>query len=152
MAYDLVAAVEHVVHDYSYLIVPVEDTQRPLDGPYNHYAERTFLVHCRSVAKFFSDEEKKTDLYARDFVVAMPKIDLSVWDCWSDHVDKHIMHLTQKRITNKVPWTGSDNKRMLKQFRIAWHDFYEALQPFLKPEVDKWLDAKQLQMPQVTLR
>ncbi len=152
MAYDLVAAVEHIVHDYSYLIVSGEDTQRPLPSPYNHYAERTFLVHCRSMAKFFSKGADQRDMYAKDFVVAMPQIDLSVWDCWRDHIDKHIMHLTQARIKNKVPWTGSDNSRMLKQFRTAWRDFYEALEPSLKPEFEKHLDAKQLQMPQVNLR
>ncbi len=151
MSFDLKAAVEHIVHDYSYLIVSGEDTQNSLRGPYNHYAERTFLVHCRSLAKFFSMETDSRDMYARDFVDTMPRVELATWDCWRDHIDKHIMHLTQKRITNRVPWTGSDNKQMLKEFRAAWRDFYDALKPSLKLEFDKQLAAKQIQMPQVRL-
>jgi hypothetical protein len=42
--YDVKAAVRHVVHDYAYLVVAASDKQRSLAHPFNHYAERTFVV------------------------------------------------------------------------------------------------------------
>jgi hypothetical protein len=152
MSYDLVAAVEHIVHDYSYLMVSGHDTQKPLDGPYNHYAERTFLVHCRSFAEFLMNKAHRRDMCATDFVDTMPPIALDTWNRWHDHIDKHLMHLSQLRVGNPVPWTGSCNKPMLEEFIVAWGVFYRAIKPSLKPEFDKQLEAKQKQMPQVKLR
>jgi hypothetical protein len=58
-------------HDYAFLMVAGHDTQNGLVNPHNHYAERTFLVHCRAFAKFFSNEMDNRDMYARDFVDVM---------------------------------------------------------------------------------
>jgi hypothetical protein len=151
MSYDLDAAVEHVVHDYSYLMVAGHDTQNSVPSPCNHYAERTFLVHCRVFAGFFSDGKDSRDMYARDFVDTMPQVAHPEWDRWHDHIDKHLMHLTKARVINKVPWTGAPNKIFLAEFRQIWKDFYAALKPSLKPIFDRELALKQAQMPQVRL-
>ena len=151
MSYDFEKAAHHIVHDYAFLIVAGHDTQNGLSNPYNHYAERTFLVHCRAFAKFFSNEKDNRDMYARDFVDVMPAVNHPVWNYWHDHIDKHIMHLTRARITNQVPWTGADNKKMFEEFQNAWQAFYAALKPSLKPIFDRELAFKQSQFPQVRL-
>lgn len=151
MSYDLDAAAEHVVHDYAYLLVSGQDTQNSLAGPYNHYAERTFLVHCRSFAKFLSNGNDQRDMYARHFVDSMPQISLPTWTSWADHIDKHLMHLTKARTTNSIPWTGAANKDFLSEFKGAWAKFYSALKPSLKPKFDEHLAAKQKQIPQIGL-
>ncbi|SPF55147.1 hypothetical protein SBA4_6980005 [Candidatus Sulfopaludibacter sp. SbA4] len=133
MRYDPKEAVKHVVHDYVYLVVAGTDTQRPLDHPFNHYAERTFHTHCRAFGDFFSDKNDSRDLYARHFTRGQFIRTFTIWDEWRGHIDKHLMHLTTGRITNRVPWTGEPNQHILKEFRAAWDDFLADLQDDLKP-------------------
>jgi len=59
-------ALRHIAHDYAYLVASGQDTQKPQSHPFNHYAERTFLVHCRSLAKFFIGHNPR-DMTASDF-------------------------------------------------------------------------------------
>ena len=68
MIYTPEGAVRHIVHDYAYLVVAGVHTRKGLANPCNHFAERTFLVHCRGMALFFSDRTDDRDVYARDFV------------------------------------------------------------------------------------
>lgn len=145
--YDLEAAAEHIVHDYASLLVAGQDTQGGLASPYNHYAERTFLVHCRSFGKFFSDESDPRDMYARHFVDVMPAISLPAWAQWRTHVDRHLMHLTIARTAKTARWTGEPNKAFLAQFKAAWEAFYAALKPSLKPAFDKHLIERRITMP-----
>ena len=114
ISYDLEKAVEHIVHDYVYLVVAGSDTRKPLAPPLNHYAERTFLAHCRALAHFFSGGKKSRDMYARDFTSGPFARKLPVWDRWSGHIDKHLMHLSQARTTNTVPWTGEPDGSFLE--------------------------------------
>jgi hypothetical protein len=131
--YDPKDAIIHVVHDYMSLVMAGE--QRSLSFPLNHFAERTFLTHCRALADFF--DPKKTDprdLHANDFVENPPfSADLPTWDTWGDHIDKHLMHLTVGRIKNTIPWDGEPNKEFLREFKAAWSKFLGALKPGLKP-------------------
>jgi hypothetical protein len=142
-AYDPKDAVRHVVHDYVSLVAAGTDTQRGLAFPCNHYAERTFLVHCRAMAKFFSDGTDRRDVYARAFTSKPFMAQLPIWEKWADHIDKHIMHLTTGRITNKIPWTGEPNKCILEEFAAVWKAFRKELKGDLKPLFDKELAAHQ---------
>ena len=141
MTYDPKDAVRHIVHDYVYLVAAGTDTQRPLPHPFNHYAERTFHVHCRAFGGFFSGEGDIRDLYARDFTRQPFLRALPLWDKWRNHVDKHLMHLTQGRITNKIPWTGEPNLRLLEEFRAVWDEFLVALRDELRPLFDREIEG-----------
>jgi len=141
MAYDPKDAVRHVVHDYVYLAAAGTDTQRPHPHPFNHYAERTFLVHCRALGEFFSDDTDNRDLRAKDFTRKPPFVrDIPAWVKWRDHVDKHLMHLTKGRITNKIPWTGEVNKTLLAEFRAVWSEFLGEVRDELRPLFDQEID------------
>jgi hypothetical protein len=138
MDYDPKDAIKHIVHDYIYLVAAGTDTQRPQRHPFNHYAERTFLIHCRSIAKFFSGTK---DICARRFTRGQFTPSLPTWGKWKTHVNMHLMHLTRGRIMNKTPWTGEPNRLMLKEFRSAWrgflNDLTDELKPLFQQEIEK---------------
>jgi len=96
MNYDLNEAAKHIVHDYAYLLAAGHDTQKPLPHPLNHYAERTFLVHCRAFAKFFAEGNDTRDMYAKDFIDPSTISTAQNWRKWHDHVDKHLVLLGHK--------------------------------------------------------
>ena len=151
MNYDLHRAAKHVVHDYAYLVVAGHDTQNPLPHPYNHYAERTFLVHCRAFAGFFKHGNNPRDMYAKHFVDKPTTSMLAAWGEWHVHVDQHLAHLTKARTTNTRPWTGADNKKILDGFQTTWQDFYSKLKPSLRSTFDAEIAAMQKQFPTVPL-
>ena len=135
--YDLDKAALHIVHDYASLVTAGRDTTRSgLSYPFNHYAERTFLVHCRALAKFFSSENDGRDVYASHFTATPFVRTLSVWQQWSDHIDKHLMHLTKARITKPGRWTGEPNSAILAEFEQTWADFVSALRPELRGQFE----------------
>jgi len=152
MSYDLKEAAKHVVHDYAFLVSAGHDTQNPLPFPFHHYAERTFLVHCRAFAGFFGNGTDSRDMYARDFVNGNSATTLAAWDAWHKHIDQHLAHLTKARITNTRSWTGKDNKAILDGFQQTWREFYKILEPSLKPAFDTQIDARQKEFPNVPLR
>jgi len=133
IGYDPKDAVRHVVHDYVYLVVAGTDTTRGNPHPFNHYAERTFHVHCRALALFFSNASDRRDLYARHLTKSASVRAIPTWDHWHDHIDKHLMHLTVGRTTNKIPWTGEPNKAIFKEFTHVWGEFMAELKDELKP-------------------
>jgi hypothetical protein len=132
--YDPKDAVIHIVHDYVSLVMAGRDTQRPHPYPINHYAERTFLTHCRALDDFFDpNKTDKQDLHASNFTKTKFSANLPTWKKWRKHINKHLMHLTVGRIKNKIPWDGKPNKAMLKEFEGAWSKFIANLKPDLKP-------------------
>ncbi len=132
--YDPKKAITHIVHDYVSLVMAGKDTQKVLKYPFNHYAERTFLTHCRALDDFFDpDKTDKQDLHANDFTKIKFSADLPTWKKWRRHINKHLMHLTVGRIKNKIPWTGEPNKEFLREFTAAWSKFLDALEDDLKP-------------------
>ena len=153
MSYDLNKAAKHVVHDYVYLVAAGHDTQNPLAHPYNHYAERTFLVHCRAFAGFFKNGSDTRDMYAKDFMGANQQLTstLDDWEKWHVHTDQHLAHLAQARIDNTRAWTGEDNKKILDGFRTTWRDFYTKLNPLVKPAFDTAISAMQQEFPNIRL-
>jgi hypothetical protein len=145
MDYDLEEAVKHVVHDYVCLVAAGTDLQRPQKHPFNHYVERAFLVHCRALGEFFSDRKTvrdNRDLRAQDFTRESFVRSLTIWDHWRDHIDKHLMHLTKSRVTNKVRWTGGSNKCILEEVRVVWHEFIGELKDDLQPSFERELNKR----------
>jgi hypothetical protein len=138
MKYDQRDAVRHVVHDYVYLVAAGTDTQRGNAHPYK--AERTFLVHCRAFGEFFSHKKTSRDLRATHFTRSPFVRNAPTWDTWRGHIDKHLMHLTEGRITNTIPWDGKPNKDFLREFRAIWHDFLGALRDELRPLFDQEIE------------
>jgi hypothetical protein len=140
MKYDPKDAIPHIVHDYAYLIASGTDTQRPHPHPFNHYAERTFLVHYRTMAEFFAGEQ---DVRAEHFTRGAFRPSLNTWKDWEPHVQSHLMHLTAGRMKKKHrrAWYGNTNKPMLEEFRAAWKEFLAELKDDLRPifqqEIDK---------------
>jgi hypothetical protein len=151
MSYDLREAAKHVVHDYAWLVAAGTDTGRVMPGRTNHYAERTFLVHCRAFAGFFSSGTDHRDMYARHFVANPRSPQLRAWEKWHKHIDRQLMHLTKARVKNKRPWTGADNELILESFRKTWGEFHAEIKPTMKPTFDIELRAMQKQMPDVSL-
>ena len=139
MKYDPKDAVKHLVHDYVYLVAAGTDTQRPHGHPFNHYAERTFLVHCRAMAEFFSGEKEICPMHFTrgPFTPSLP-----TWKNWKSHVNMHLMHVTRGRNTNKIPWTGEANGPMLKEFREVWGEVLgemkDDFRPLFEEEIDKY--------------
>jgi hypothetical protein len=132
--YDPKDAIRHIVHDYVSLVMAGKDTQTAQPYPINHYAERTFLTHCRALDDFFDpDKTGKDDLHANDFTKGKFAADLPTWKDWRKHINKHLMHLTVGRIQNKRPWDGKPNKAILKEFEAAWSKFLDAIKDDLKP-------------------
>ena len=130
MIYDPKDAVKHIVHDYVYLVAAGTDTQRGNPHPFNHYAERTFLVHCRALAEFFGRER---DVDPDDFTVAPFRYTLRAWTHWEPHIQMHLMHLMAGRTKPSIkPWTGTANAELLKEFSNAWAAFIATLKDDLK--------------------
>lgn len=133
MNYDPKDAVKHVVHDYVYLVASGTDTQRPLKHRFNHYAERTFLAHCRAIADFLANRSDSRDLQAQTFTCAPFTRTLPTWEKWRSHINQHLMHLTVARVYNTTPWTGEANKYLLEESVTAWKEFLGELKDELKP-------------------
>jgi hypothetical protein len=139
--YDPKDAVKHIVHDYGSLVMA--GSEKNLGYPCNHYAEGTFLTHCRALAEFFDHKEKgKDDLHARDFTKSKFNPKFPTWAKWSKHINTHLMHLTVGRIENTRPWNSKDNKTILKEFEAVWAKFMDEVKPGLRPlleeELKKW--------------
>jgi hypothetical protein len=140
--YDPKDAIIHILHDYHSLVMA--GSEKDIGYPWNHYAERTFLTHCRALGYFFDPKNTdKRDLHANDFVKSPPfSADLKTWEKWADHIDKHLMHLTVGRITNTTPWTGEPDKEFLREFKGAWDKFMAELKDDLKPLFEAAIKSK----------
>jgi hypothetical protein len=51
------------------------------------------------------------------------------------------MHLTQGRITSKIPWTGEPNLCLLEEFRAVWDEFIVELKGELRPLFDREIEG-----------
>lgn len=140
MEYDLKDAIPHIVHDYAYLLASGTDTQRSHPHPFNHYAERTFLLHYRTMIEFFAG---KQDVRAEHFTRGAFNPSLDTWNGWEPHIQSHLMHLTAGRTKkrHRRTWDGTKNRPMLEEFQAAWAKFLAELKDDLRPifehEIDK---------------
>jgi hypothetical protein len=88
----------------------------------------SFIVQCRKLAHFFLSRGTRDDILASHFIGKKIGFELKEWSTWKDHMDKHILHLSYGRVKNTWPWTGHhENRRMLNEFRTAWHLFLSKL-------------------------
>ncbi|HNY42069.1 MAG TPA: hypothetical protein PKJ41_16820 [Bryobacteraceae bacterium] len=141
MKYDLKDAVPHIVHDCAYLFASGTDTQQPHPHPFNHYAERTFLVHYRTMVEFFAGRQ---DVRADHFTRGDFKPSLNTWERWEPHIQSHLMHLTAGRTKKerRRTWDGTTNKLMLDEFRATWAKFLGELRDDLKPIFEREMEKQ----------
>jgi len=140
----------HVVHDYVNLISAGTEIERKPKPPFNSHVQYSFILQYRKFADFFANRRKRigrkpgdTDLLAKDFVSRKIRYDLREWRKWEDHMNIHLFHLNRFRTKNSRPWTGyTENGQMLKEFRIAWKLFYDALPDPLKNEFKEEIELK----------
>jgi hypothetical protein len=139
-------AIAHIVHDFAMLEAAGMKTVENLEYPFNHFAERTFLVECRKFSDFFKNSTSrrgKNDAVAMHFTTRKLKLRLPTWKDWRDHINEHLMHLSYARVDNEVPWDGHDvHPKLLREFREAWQRFRDALAPRFAPELDAQLAAR----------
>src|SRR5205823_4357576 len=132
-----------------------DHTSKPLAHPFNHFAERTFLVEGRKFANFFRNKRGPlgTDMLSKNFVTIKlladgskkrfkPKLD--VWDDWHEHLNCHLLHLSEGRVDNTVPWDGSANAPILTELKGVWAKFLTFLNPLYEKEFEKHLRTRGL--------
>jgi hypothetical protein len=134
-------ALRDIAHDYAYLVAAGQDTQKPLPHPFNHYAERTFLIHCRTFDEFFNG--RKHAMPITDFADGFAPPPITDWDTWGEYINMHLAHLTKGRVMRAIMWTGSANKQLLVDFQKSWAEFYRCLKPHLEPMLRAKLKEKE---------
>jgi len=121
------AAIEHVVFDYTYLLSAAHHT---LFGaaPWRVHAEKALLVHYRNVDDFLMRDERSDHVLASDYVETPRTWDLPTWrQEWREHMRTHLDHLGYSRLEEKnwTPhkWVG----HLDAEARTAWKQFYDAI-------------------------
>jgi hypothetical protein len=120
------AAVHHVVHDYTNLVSSGTLTKTALKAPINTHVQHAFLLNCRKMAAFFLNLGEDDDILSRDFVA--PKkvgFKLSWKRHWQGAMNKQLLHLTYSRIDKAKPWDGTPNEVSLREFQAAWKKFLD---------------------------
>lgn len=134
------AAIRHIVHDWSNLLAAGQQTSEPHKNPINHFIQHAFLVECRKFGDFFHNHRGQGDMVSKNYVGGTRfKPKLHKWDEWGDHMDKHLMHLSYLRVTNDRPWKGDVNRIFLAEFQKAWNEFIGKLNPDYEAEFKKQL-------------
>lgn len=130
------AAVHHVVHDYTNLISTGCFTQTPLKPPLNTHVQHAFLVSCRKIAAFFLNLSEGSDILSKHFL-APRKVGfkLSWQKQWNAEMNRQLFHLSYSRIERPKPWDGTSNAVLLKEFQDAWRKFLDNLEEPVQVEV-----------------
>ena len=149
----------HVVHDYVNLVSAGTEISRGHRPPLNSHLLYSFVLQYRKFADFFSNKRRKRfspnkctlfsirssarrannatdmDLLAKDFVSSKIRYNLGEWRKWEHHMNTHLFHLNTFRTRNTRSWEGhKEVGQMLKEFRVAWKAFFDALPPQSKAE------------------
>jgi hypothetical protein len=141
----------HIVHDYVNLISAGTEIGRLPNPPLNSHVQFSFILQYRKFADFFANKRKRIDrkrkgdidLLARDFVSSKIHYDLREWRRWEHHMNIHMFHLSSLRTKNSRPWTGyTENPQMLKEFKVAWERFFDALPEPLRAEFKEKIELK----------
>lgn len=148
----LLSAIEHVVHDYANLVssgtmvVAGRHRRQPLTPPMNAHIGEAFLLSCRKMDDFFTDNgNKKDDLFASDYSASPIKFDLPSWAIWRKAMNKQLMHVT---LTRTQKWEGHiENKLFLAEFKRAWKLFLSKLPEPYKREFSQRI-AERLKAPE----
>jgi hypothetical protein len=125
------AAVRHMVHDYTNLVSAGTLIHQSPKPPLNSHVQYSFIVQCRKFADFFSNRVSrlgKDDMMAKHFVGSKVRFTSKEWKKWEDHMNAHLFHLSYKRVKNTRPWTGYGvNQAILDEFRADWRLFLSKL-------------------------
>ena len=142
--HEKVAAVHHVVHDYTNLVSAGELVQTELSDRINSHVQHIFLMNCRTLAYFFTNGGRPDDIKSEDFLTGEMTFTLPTWEDWRDQMDKHLMHLTYARVDNTRPWSGGvDNQKILQEMQSTWALFLSKIEEPFKSEFDKEIGKKE---------
>lgn len=123
------AAIEHVVFDYTYLLSAAHHT---LFGaaPWRVHAEKALLLHYRNVDEFLMRDTREGRILATDYLepAAARCWDLPTWRSeWREHMRTHLDHLGYERLDERC-WTPHKWVSILDgEVRTAWKQFYDAI-------------------------
>ena len=137
------AAVHHVVHDYTNLVSSGLLTQTPLKPPINTRVQHAFLLNCRKMAAFFLNVREHTDILSKEFLTPKKLGFKLVWKKqWNQAMNRQLLHLSYDRIDKANPWDGTPNKVLLDEFQMAWKRFLDNLAEPYKSEFEKEITNK----------
>ncbi|HEU0123036.1 MAG TPA: hypothetical protein VFQ91_21080 [Bryobacteraceae bacterium] len=123
------AAIEHVVFDYTYLLSAAHHT---LFGaaPWRVHAEKALLLHYRNVDEFLLRDSRDGRILATDYLEPETARcwDLPTWRAeWREHMRTHLDHLGYERLAERS-WTPHKWVSILDgEARTAWKQFYDAI-------------------------
>lgn len=124
-----IAAIEHVVFEYTYLLSASHHT---LFGaaPWRTHAEHAFLLHYRNLDDFLLRDTRRDDFLATDYLAPdQPRTwDLPTWRTeWREPMRTRLDHLGYSRMAENH-WTPHKCVPKLDaEMREAWRKFYEAV-------------------------
>jgi hypothetical protein len=122
------AAIEHVVHEYTSLLAAAHHTMFGA-APWRMHAEQAFLFHYRNLDHFLLGGGGTADIHAADYTpLETPPWDLPLWrGVWREVIDDRLDRLSYARLTQQ-PWCAHQwVPRLDAEVRTAWRQFYEAL-------------------------
>ncbi len=145
--------VEHLVHDYTTLVLTGAGIPRGIPIPWNGPVEQSFLMSCRKFVDFFTNRKMRDNgMIAEDYVPGWKPFSFPTWngENWQNHHNTHLFHLSYGRVGNiSKPWTGyRENPHFLEEIQAAWRDFL-AHPPKFKGEFDRWIKAREKQWADV---
>ena len=123
------AAVHHVVHDYTNLVSSGALTQTNIKPPINTHVQHAFLMNCRKMAGFFLNlkgQKHANDILSKHYFPPDEKVvfKLSTWrEQWNEAMNRQLLHLSYDRIDKAKPWDGKPNQMLLDEFQAAWKKF-----------------------------
>lgn len=126
---ELEGGVEHIVHDYSTLVLTGEAIPKGvIPVPWNGPAEQSFIISCRKFVDFFRTKNKfERDMLAKDYVGPFITFDFPAWsdEQWAAHHNTHLFHLSYGRVDkNQRKWDGyRENKLFYQEIQVAWRKF-----------------------------
>src|ERR1700722_15069648 len=148
---ELERGVEHIVHDYSVLVltgeaIPTGTIPLPWNGP----AEQSFIVSVRKFADFFNNKRKHSkDMIAEDYIGASHNFFFPTWqdEEGNRHHNAHLFHLSYIRCDpTQRPWDGyRENRLFFEEIKAAWRKFL-TVPPRFKDEFDRRIDLKEKEL------
>ena len=136
------AAIHHIVHDYTNLVSSGTLTQEPLKPPLNTHVQHAFLMNCRKMAAFFLNRRDDDDILSKEFLPTKVGFKLDEWENWGAAMNRQLLHLSYRRIDAAKPWDGKPNKLLLAEFQRAWKKFLFHLEDPYRPQFEIEISAK----------
>lgn len=151
--YEIEKGVEHLVHDYTTLVLTGVGIPRGVPVPWNGPVEQSFLVSIRKFVDFFTNRKlRENGMMAIDYVPGWEAYPFPTWkgEEWQDHHNTHLFHLSYGRVSDTAKeWTGyRENILFFDEIQSAWRKFL-AHPPRFKGEFDRWIEAREKQWADV---